>query len=466
MKEPEAVERLSGMRTLGSASPATVDASAIDWDRDLPNARAIAVGRILAALGSVVGLRLLTEYLPPDTFGRYKLALAGIALVTGILVRPFSQYAMCAWHDALASRSQRRFVDHYGRSFRYFVCTVGLVMAAGAFVVTEGRWFAPVDLVAAATVLVLRAMVDYERSILITRARMRDVALIDTVTQWLIPITIVLAVTIGESLSQILAVHACVLAGVVVVPRLHRRASTDRPLPGGGVASSVSAAWKFAYPLMISGCLNWILHESDRFIVGFFHDSHAVALYAAAYGLASAPFLVAGGAVIQFITPLVLGSSARGGKALVPRSALSVMLLICAAGVFLFWLLGDRIAYLVLAEGYRATASQLLVWIAIGYACLSIATCFDLAAYGTRRTQYVALATGAAAATNVGLDLLLVPEHSALGAAWATSAALAVYLLCIVLLVGRQSQVGGSHQAGPITAAGKSTNRSARGRQS
>ena len=39
---------------------------------------------------------------------------------------------------------------------------------------------------------------------------------------------------------------------------------------------------------MISGCLNWILHESDRFMLGIFHDSHAVAIYAAAYGLASA----------------------------------------------------------------------------------------------------------------------------------------------------------------------------------
>ena len=78
----------------------------------------------------------------------------------------------------------------------------------------------------------------------------------------------------------------------------------------------------------------------------------------------------------------------------------------------------------------------------------------------------MALATGAAAATNVGLDLLFVPEHSALGAAWATSAALAVYLLCIVLLVGRQSEIWRSHQAGPITAARKLTDRSAGGRQS
>ena len=51
-------------------------------------------------LGTAVGLRLLTEQLAPETLGRYKLALAGVSLVAGILVRPFIQYAMRAWHDA------------------------------------------------------------------------------------------------------------------------------------------------------------------------------------------------------------------------------------------------------------------------------------------------------------------------------------------------------------------------------
>ena len=453
MKGRSVCERSSGSPDLGSATPGSGYPDASDRHRDVRNAIAVAAGRVLVVLGAMVGVRLLTEYLSPDTFGRYKLALAGISLVTGILVRPFSQYAMCAWHDAATSRSQLRFVEHYGRSFRYFVCTVGLVVATGALVGTDGGWFAPVDLVAAAAVLIVRALVDYERSILVTRARMRDVAVIDTATRWLVPITIALSVTMGESLSLILAVHACTLAGLLLTLRLGRRASAGRHDLGGSGTIGVSAALKFAYPLMVSGCLNWLLHECDRFIVGFFHDSHAVALYAAAYGLASAPFLVVGGAVTQFITPLVFGASARGGKAIVSRSALSAMTLICASGVVVFWLVGDQVARVVLAEGYREAASELLIWIALGYACLSVATCFDLAAYGTRRTHYLALATGAAAVTNVGLDLLLVPERGALGAAWATSASLAAYLVCIVLLVRRVGPAAGVRQAGGLAAA-------------
>ena len=414
-------------------------------------------------LGAVVGVRLLTEYVPPETFGRYKLALAGISLVMGIVVRPFSQYAMCAWHDSPDDQSQLRFVDHYNRSFSYFVCVVGVAFAiVGAFMANDGVWFAPIDLVPAAAVLVLQAMVDYDRSMLLTRARMRDVALIDTATRWLVPITITLAVAFGESLALILTVHACTLAGVLLVPvlRLRPRLSAVGHETAGAEIVSVGTAWKFAYPLMISGCLNWLLHESDRFILGFYHDSYAVALYAAAYGLASAPFLVVAGAVTQFITPLVFGNAARGGTRLVSRWALLVMLLICAAGVFLFWLVGDWVAQLALAEGYRETASDLMIWIAVGYACLSVATCFDLVAYGTRRTRYLALATGTAAVTNVGLGLLFVPQRGALGAAWATTAALVAYLLCMVLLVSRRKGIQGAGQTVATGTTRKFINRS------
>ena len=336
MKGCEAAARPSGTAGVGAEAAGTIDPYLSGWRTHLPNAVAVAAGRILMVLGAVVGVRLLTEYVPPETFGRYKLALAGVSLVTGIAVRPFTQYAMRAWHDLPEDPSQLRFVTDYGRRFGYLVCAVGVIVASlGALLAKDGGWFAPVDLVAAAAVLVLQAMVGYARAMLVTRARMRDVALIDTATGWLVPITIALSVTFGESLSLVLSAHACTLAGVLLVPvlRLCLRPPALGHETAGAEIVDVSAAWKFAYPLMVSGSLNWLLHESDRFILGFYHDSYAVALYAAAYGLASGPFLVLAGAVTEFITPLVFGHAARGVTALVSRGALFVMLLICAGGV-------------------------------------------------------------------------------------------------------------------------------------
>ena len=432
-----------------SATPAPA------WRRHAPNAAVVAGGRALNVVGTVVGVRLLTEYLPPEMFGRYKLALAGVSLITGIMVRPFIQYAMRAWHDAAAGGSLQCFQMLYGRSFGFYVGVVSLAAAlAGTATARDGGWLAPPELVLAAAVLALQAAVEYDQSLCTTRGRQRDAVLIGTATCWLIPISIAAAAAAGGSLFLVLAAHAGILALVLAVRRLRRRGPDAGRGSAGSEAAGAGPAWAFAWPLMVAGCLGWLLHESDRFILGYYHDSRAVGLYAAAYGLASAPFLVAAGAISQFMYPFVFGGGARGGgRVQVSRPMLAAMLPICAVGVGLFWLAGDWIAYFVLAERYRAAAPELLGWIAAGYACFGAATCFDMAAYGAKRTIYLSFATGAAAVANVGLGLLLVPVHGARGAALATGAALAVYLVCIAGLVGRGARAGAERHAPPMVAA-------------
>ena len=423
------------------------------WRRHVPNAATVAGGRVLTVLGAVAGVRLLTEFLPPETFGRYKLALAGVSLVVGVMVRPFIQYAMRAWHDAAAGGSLHAFLGRYGRSFGFYVGAVSLAAAlAGAAAVRGGGWLGPSELVLAAAVLALLSAVEYDRSLCVTAGRQRDAVLIGVATCWLVPIAIAAAVAAGESLSLVLGAHACMLALVLLARRLRRRTPAGARAAAGTAAAAAGPAWAFAWPLMVAGCLGWLLHESDRFILGYYHDSRAVGLYAAAYGLASAPFIAAAGAIAQFSYPFVFGAGARGGAALVPRPMLAATLLVGAAGAGLFWLAGDWIAYLVLAERYRDAAPELLAWIAAGYACFGVATCFDMAAHGAKRTMYLTLATGAAAAANVGLGLLLVPAHGARGAALATGAALAVYLLCMAALVGRGVRTGAARPLPPTAA--------------
>ena len=395
---------------------------------------AVAAGRGLTVMGSVVGVRVLTESLPPAVFGRYKLALAGLSLVTGVLVRPFIQYAMRAYHDAEARGAGAAFLVHSSRWFRRYAGGLGLTAAAGGYLISAGGRLSPPELAGVAAVLALQTLVEYDRALFVTRGRQRAAETIGVGMQWLIPFAVAASARAGESLGVILPAHAAALA-LIAAARRRRGRRPERGLPeahprDGGFETG--PAWAFAWPLMVAGCLGWLLHESDRLILGYYHGSGSVGLYVAAYGLVSAPFTTAAGAVAQVMYPVVFAASARrGGVSVLPAPMLAGTALIGGGGVLAVWWWGDGLAGVVLAEGYRDGVSELLLWIAAGYACFGVATCFDLAAYGAGRTTQPMAAGAVAAAANVGLDLLLVPAHGAGGAAVATAAALLCYLLCM-----------------------------------
>ena len=390
-------------------------------------------------------MRLSTEYLSPEVFGRYKLALAGISLITGILVRPFIQHAMRAYHDAAARGGQERFLKRARRSFAGYAGGLGLASAAaGWLLVGDGRWPGPAAPVLVAAVLALQALVEHDRALSITAGRQGAAERIGVGVSWLVPIAIAAAARTRESLPVILAAHAGVLGLMLAAVRLRggpggdlERHAPEAPDSAGAGAAS---AWAFAWPLMVAGCLSWLAHESDRFVLGYFRGEGAVGLYTAAYGLAAAPFTAAVGAIAQIVQPVVFGAAARSGRdgpPVLSRPMLAGALLVGGVGVCVVWLASDWIAHYLLAERYRSAAPELLVWISLGYACFGVAMCFDLAAFGAKRTALVMIACGVAAVTNVGLDLLLVPAHGAAGAAAATAAALFAYLLCMAGLVLR-----------------------------
>ena len=419
----------------------------------------VAVGRGLTALGGVVGVRILTEAIPPAAFGRYKLALAALSLVAAVLVRPFVQYAMRAYHAADAAGAAAAFLRNSRRWLRRYVGLLSVAVAAGGYLLAAGgqRLSLP-ELAGVVAILALQALVDFDRSLAVTRGLQRHAEAIGVATRWAVPLAVAALARFDRSLWVILLAHAGALALIVAVRRLRRPRSGSSAGSGaspaserqarGGVAPadtdagvvSTARAWPFAWPLMVAGCLGWLLHESDRFILSHYHGDLQVGLYAAAYGLMSAPFTIVAGTAVQVMYPSVMAAGVRrGAGSALPAPMLAATLLVGVGGVAVVWWWGDHLAALLLAESYRAGVSDLLVWIALGYACLGVSYSFDLAAHGAAKTRYMMISSAVSAAANVGLNLLLVPAGGAEAAAIATAAALVLYMVCMAALVARDA---------------------------
>lgn len=399
------------------------------------------LGQVLTAAGTFVGVRLMTEFLSTELFGQYKLALSVISLCTGLLIRPFLQYIMRAYHDSKSEGEQSRFLAILGALFYKYVSVLGLLIAVLIILLKRAIQWDFVDIALIAILFIVQALLAFERSCAVTRNEQVAAGFLSASPAWLVPLGVVALSVWSADLTMTLAANTLVALVIYGSTRVWLR-KTLRGVVSMRPAASADAprllpAVQYGWPLLVVGLLSWIVNESDRFLLGYFHSDHDVGIYSAAYGLIASPFTLAAGMAAQFLYPIVFRAAGSGDGAR-QKSVLRTMLLLTTmvslVGVGIVWLFRVQIAWLALGLEYRAEAVELFLWLAAGYGFLGVAMSFDLAAYGANKTRNMMVAYLASAAVNVGLNLYLIPVLAAEGAAIATMGALLVYLIVMAFM--------------------------------
>lgn len=403
----------------------------------------------VAALGTLYSSRLLTELAPPEVFGEYKLALAAVSLGTGLLIRPLTQFLMREYHDAAEAKQLPAFLGHARKTLRNYILLLGLgLLLAGEIFYFHWDLGGSLLLLGIVGVFVSRSRFETLRALLITANEQTPASSARVLQSWLVPTGIGLGLWLFAKHSVIM-LGATILVAFFLERWLGQRLTqlADNHSEGArlyaGSRGFTQRALKYGAPLVGTGVLGWIVHESDRFFLSYFHDDAAVGVYAAAYGVVSAPFALVVGTLSQLIYPLAFKASSQNDEKKEKRLMI-VMLGIASAisviGVGAVALLHREIAFVALGEVYRDSASPLMIWISAGYAFHSMATVFDVVAYGRRTTGDMVVGYGCSAATNFALNYLLIPSLGAHGAAIATFFSLLIYFVTMAsLYLARES---------------------------
>lgn len=416
---------------------------------------AVTLGQVIAALGTLFGMRLLTEFISPAVFGEYKLLLAAMSLMAGIFIRPFIQFAMREYHDAEKIDMVFPFLRNIRVMFRQYMFGVAILFAVIIYFSNGGLFIIPSYLLLVLPlVLVLSNAVELERALMVTQSRQVPASLVNIGRNWLVPITAVAMTMLAiQSVGFLFVGTIIALIGILwfqLKIDLETEVSGDRPA-GMERAEIRHEALKYGLPLALGSVLSWLVHESDRFFLSYYYSQEVVGFYSAAYGLVSAPFTLATGAMVQFLYPIMFKASASGNQKSrfkVLKGMLITSSAICVIGVVLISVFDEQIVWLALGEDYRKEATGLLIWIAMGYGFLAVSMSFDLAAYGGKRTSDMLIAYGIAAIVNVSFNVALIPEFGAKGAVIATLLSLFFYLITMAgLFLYRERAIGESNVA-------------------
>jgi O-antigen/teichoic acid export membrane protein len=221
----------------------------------------------------------------------------------------------------------------------------------------------------------------------------------------------------GVLLSDLLATGAFVLALLPVAVR-HARPAFSRAL--------LREALLFGLPKVPHGLLVQALNLADRKILDLFATRAEVGLYQLGYTFGtSVKFALS--AFEPAWQPFVYAEAEKpGGPATLARIATYVFAAFLAVGLGVA-VLGPDLLRLMADAAFHAAAPVVPV-VALAYV---LHGAFLLGSIGigiARAARYYPMVTAAAAAANIGANLVLVPRFGMMGAAWSTVLAYAVML--------------------------------------
>jgi len=391
-------------------------------------------GQALGAIGTLVGVRAVTEFVSPAVFGAVALSMGLIALAQGLAVGPLMQGILRLYPECASTGNAGTLRRAALRALRLPVSTAFVALLVG---LTAWEWTSEGSLwlgVLAALLFIAEVTRSVEVTQLNAARRQRAMALLSAADAWMRPALAVFVVWLcGPSPSAVLAGY---LAGALLPLLafylcrgfgLYGRAEADaRPLE--------ARLWRYAKPLVPLPIIAWVSGLADRYLLAALVGLPAAGAYAALYALASKPFLMLAAGIELALRQVYYGHVTAGRRDAERQSFrlwLATVLVASAIMVCLIAILHRELTWLLLAAEYRQH-SDLMVWIACGYLLLAASQVVERICYGLYDTRGVAWVQAVGAGLSIAVALPMIRAFGLQGAAWSVPIYFGLQLLATI----------------------------------
>lgn len=195
--------------------------------------------------------------------------------------------------------------------------------------------------------------------------------------------------------------------------------------------------FRYAIPIAISSIGGMVLVEMDTFMLGILSTKSQVANYGIAKNLCAKAthinYALTVGSMTSF-SVLTIGNIKEKRSRFMKTSNMNILISVVIAGMFL--LLGTFMIKVLYGFEYQE-AGKILKYLVPYYVMYGISSFFAtfLDFQGKAKTRSICYCT--VVGLNLGLNLLLIPQLGAVGAAIATSLSLVPYTILVVVITGK-----------------------------
>lgn len=419
--------------------------SAQSWRRAGSEASWVVAGQVMTAIAGLVGVRVLTELATTQIMGKVSLLLGIFAIVRNVFVAPIGNVQI-RFHPENAAAGRVVWFTGEIRRLTFagaFAMTLVLLAAISVWKLLDPAVPAGVLMVLAVAYSGFDAARSVRMNQLQADRRRQATAVWTSAEAWLVFIGPALAILLQRTTESYLAgqavasLAALLVFGVLLLPA---QPPDARPAPVDSRAELLQCVRRYGLPFVPLAVVTWISNLGDRYIIGSILGDAQVGLYAAAYGLASRPFLMVGGILSGFARPILFEAEGRGDRrkgARVFWMWLAMTVLVSGAGILAFGLMGPLVARALLAPAFRHEQTTLIfLWVAGGYAFANISLVFENRILSLGLSRSLLFPAIAGAAVNIALNFFFIPRWQMTGAAAATTVSFFVQTALIAAALG------------------------------
>ena len=392
----------------------------------------------------IFGIRLITQYASPATFGLLSLALGASTLAMNVACTPFMQAAIHFYPEHVSSGTLEHLRSSLWHTLGRVVSCSALVIAVSGMVLAALGYTTPTMVLLLILLLGAECWRSVELNFLNTSRQHARYSFWLAADAWARPLLGTIAVLLlGDSASYILGAHVIAALGLTAIfspptpPSPGKQMSDSDLLRSSNLSKKLrQQIWRYALPLMPLGLIAWTNGLSDRYVVGGLLGVADAGIYSAAYGLASRPFLMIGSALELAIRPLYQRAIYEHRYA--HSHKLLALWLGCVSacgiiGITAITIWRHEIAGLLLGKSY-GRAADLMPWIAGGNAMLASSYVFERVCYAFGKTHRVLLIQSCTVLTGIITTFIGARYWGLEGAARAASVYFLVQLLASIFL--------------------------------
>lgn len=382
----------------------------------------VGVTNFIVGLRGLILIPILTKTLGVSGYGIWSLIIVTISLAMPLAMLGLPQ-AMVRF---LAPEKDKKEIQEGFFSVSFTVLSFGLVLSLILFalsdffalIIIKDISIAPIIRIAA-FMIVLTAIDQTILSFFTAFRQMKKYSLFvisqNFIEVALIAYTVLSGFGISGAVIGLLTSRAILLA--IMLPYIVSRIGFKLPN-----FSRLKSYLSFGLPMVPTTIFAWIIHSSDRYMIGYFMGSVPVGIYSAAYGI--------GFVIHMFINPV--------GIVLFPtvsklwdeekiaefkthlRYSLKYFLMLAIPSLFGLSVLAKELL-LILSTSEFVSGAILIPFVASGLILYGAYNTFHYVLTSAKRTDLLAISLGTASVVNIALNILFIPIIGILGAAIATS---------------------------------------------